>query len=102
MHSEAQLSCRYLTKLCSQVHCLISDEDGERIVWKHEHEHGSEHGEQDSDDENDVASSDRLYTFTVAVTNEQEEIAIINEGFTVCPISIHWVLRADCYFPLAI
>ena len=66
---------------------MISDEDGERIVWKHER--GSEHGEQDSDDESDMEDFDRLFTFKVAVTNEQEETATINEGFTVWRTSIY-------------
>ncbi len=78
-----QSSCRYLTKLCDQVRCLISDEDGERIVWKHEL--GSGPDEQDSDDDNATENFDRLFTFKVAVTNEQEETATIHEGFKVGP-----------------
>ncbi len=80
----AQLFCRYLTKLCDQVRCLISDEDGGRIVWKHELESGP--GSQDSDDSDDsdtMDNFDRLFTFKVAVTSEQEETATISEGFTV-------------------
>jgi len=68
---------------------LISNEDGERIVWKHEHVSG--YDEQGSDDDNDIENFDRVFTFKVDVTNEQEETAIIKEGFTVWPISIHWV-----------
>ena len=79
--NHAQLSYRYLTKLCDQVRCLISDEDGGRIVWKHEL--GSGPGEQDPDDEDAMDNFDRLFTFKVAVTNEQEETVTISEGFTV-------------------
>lgn len=68
---------------------MISDEDGERIVWKHELV--PERGEQDLDNENDMENFDRLFTFKVAVTNEQEETAIIDDGFTVWSFSAHWL-----------
>lgn len=85
----AQIFCRYLTKLCDQVRCLISDEDGGRIVWKHEL--GSAPGSDDSDDSEAMDNFDRLFTFKVAVTSEQEETATISEGFTV------WNLFIDAY-----
>jgi hypothetical protein len=60
---------------------LVSDEDGGRIVWKHEL--GSGPDEQDSDDSDAMDNFDRLFTFKVAVTSEQEETATISEGFMV-------------------
>jgi hypothetical protein len=79
---------RYLSKLCDQIHCLVSDEHGRRLVWKQDLNSGV--AEQHSDDEGDMESYDRLFAFKVAVTNEQEETATINNGFTVksCPLSI--------------
>ena len=76
-----QILYRYLTKLCDQVRCLISDEDGRRIIWKHEL--GSGPDEQGEDGEGAMESFDRLFTFKVAVTSEEEETATISEGFTV-------------------
>ena len=68
---------------------MISDEDGGRIVWKHEL--GSAPGSDDSDDSEAMDNFDRLFTFKVAVTSEQEETATISEGFTV------WNLFIDAY-----
>ncbi|KAJ7180889.1 hypothetical protein C8R46DRAFT_1070879 [Mycena filopes] len=65
---------RFLTKMCDQVTCLISPEHAQSIVW--------------SDDSTDAAGQDkskpnRLYKFTVAKTNEQEESVVPYPGFKI-------------------
>ncbi|KAJ7117678.1 hypothetical protein C8R44DRAFT_199862 [Mycena epipterygia] len=66
---------RYLTKICDQVTCLISQEYAQSIVW--------------SEDSEDAATSaetkkpSRLYKFKVAKTNEQEETVTTRPGFTI-------------------
>ena len=55
---------RYLTKLCDQLVCLLSDEHSQAIVWGDE-------------------ADDRVYDFLVAKTNEQEESVTARLGFTV-------------------
>ena len=73
------LSClwsRYLTKMCDQVVALLSPKQSASLVWN----------DQESDTESvdmDVGDSDRLYTFEVAETNEQEQSAVARPGFKV-------------------
>lgn len=67
--------CRYLTKLCDQIICLISTGHSEAIVW------GDEVDDAGRDSEND--ESDRLFDFTLAKTNKQEENVVARQGFTV-------------------
>ncbi len=67
---------RYLTKICDQVVALFSREHSKAIVWS----------DQDSDADSidiEACDSDRLFTFEVAETNEQEEKAIACPGFQV-------------------
>lgn len=65
---------RYLTKLCDQITVLISSEHAGAMVW----------GDENDDDlDRDNEESDRLYTFEVAKTNEQEENVSIRPGFQV-------------------
>jgi hypothetical protein len=72
-------SIRYLTKLCDQHVCLISDEDSANLVWK-------EDANQVADDEAEESfeSYDRVFAFSVQQTNEEEETATAKPGFTVC------------------
>ncbi|GBE82556.1 hypothetical protein SCP_0409400 [Sparassis crispa] len=65
---------RYLTKICDQIFALISQQHSEALVWVDEEE---ESMTVDGDDE----ESDRLFTFEVAKTNEQEENVSIRPGF---------------------
>ncbi|KAJ7246483.1 hypothetical protein C8J57DRAFT_1360578 [Mycena rebaudengoi] len=65
---------RYLTKISDQVACLISPEHARAIVWNEE----TEDLPMDTDEE-----SDRLFTFEVAKTNEQEENVEARPGFTM-------------------
>ncbi|KAF7370364.1 VWFA domain-containing protein [Mycena sanguinolenta] len=65
---------RYLTKVADQVVCLISPEHARAIVWNDDAE----------DTPMDIEEgSDRLFTFEVAKTNEQEEAVSAGLGFTM-------------------
>ncbi|KAF7356382.1 VWFA domain-containing protein [Mycena venus] len=66
---------RYLTKMCDQVTCLISEEHARSIAWNDESEDAA------TNDENNKPS--RLYKFTVAKTNEQEETVTPRPGFEI-------------------
>jgi hypothetical protein len=71
---------RYLTKLCDQLVCLISDEDSKNLVWSDDTEESP-----DVDIEAKAFEShDRLFAFSVEQTDEQEETAKAKPGFTVC------------------
>jgi hypothetical protein len=62
------------------VVALLSLEHSAAIVWS----------DQDSDAESvdvETGDSDRLFTFEVAETNEQEENAVARPGFQVLPYS---------------
>ncbi|KIJ61761.1 hypothetical protein HYDPIDRAFT_115585 [Hydnomerulius pinastri MD-312] len=65
---------RYLTKICDQVTALISEEHAKSIVWS-EPDNDDELAESDEDD------TDRLFTFEVSKTNEQEEGVSVRPGF---------------------
>jgi hypothetical protein len=62
--------------MCDQVVVLLSSEHSASIVWN----------DEDSDTDSvdmDTGDTDRLFTFEVAKTNEQEENAVISPGFQV-------------------
>ncbi|THG94479.1 hypothetical protein EW026_g7001 [Hermanssonia centrifuga] len=63
---------RYLTKIADQVVALISEKHANSIVWAEESQDASM--DVDTDDE-----SDRLFTFQVAKTHEQEEMCNIHD-----------------------
>lgn len=67
--------CRYLTKLCDQLICLISTEHSELIMWGDEADYGGQDSENDE--------SEQLFDFTLATTNKQEENVVARQGFTV-------------------
>lgn len=67
--------CRYLTKLCDQLICLISTEHSELIVWGDEADYAGQDSENDE--------SDQLFDFTLATTNKQEENVVARQGFMV-------------------
>jgi uncharacterized protein YuzE len=64
--------------MCDQVVSLISPEHAQTILW-------NEEGDDDLNDdvEMDHDESDRIITFEVAQTNEQEESVTAHEGFKV-------------------
>ncbi|KAH9027877.1 hypothetical protein EDB85DRAFT_1892774 [Lactarius pseudohatsudake] len=68
----------YLTKMCDQVVALISADHSASIVWNDE--------DRDSISiDMDAGDSERLFTFEVTKTNEQEESAVSRPGFQVTP-----------------
>jgi SPX domain protein involved in polyphosphate accumulation len=69
-----QQSFSYMTKITDQIICLITPEEATTLVWKQDSE---EDYVMDMEDE----SYDRLYTFEVAKTNEQEEGVAMRPGF---------------------
>ena len=69
------LSIRYLTKITEQVICLLSDDHSRSLVWDDAPD------ESPSDDWNMV--SDRLFTFEVLKTQDQEEGIAARPGFKV-------------------
>jgi hypothetical protein len=82
--------------MCDQVVVLLSPEYSASIVWN------DEDNDTDSVD-TDTGDTDRLFTFEVTKTNEQEENAIAYPGFQV-PIPFlvgHFILirqRQRCNF----
>ena len=61
--------------MCDQVFGLISSDHAQSIVWKG----GNEDVSMDADDQ----ESDRLFTFEVSKTKEQEESVTTRTGFQV-------------------
>ena len=57
--------------MCDQVVALLSPEHSASIIWN------------DEDNDSKPVDTDRLFTFEVAKTNEQEENAIASPGFQV-------------------
>ena len=64
-----------MTKICDQIVALVSSEDAESIVW----DDGKDVDAMDVDED----PSDRLFTFEVAKTKEQEENVTTRCGFQV-------------------
>ncbi|CAG8614690.1 1348_t:CDS:10, partial [Acaulospora colombiana] len=69
---------RYLTKLCDQLVCMISDEDSENLILNNDEDKPPHI--QDGDDK-DFESHNRLFAFSVEQTDEQEETAKAKPGF---------------------
>ncbi|KAF9228244.1 hypothetical protein BS17DRAFT_877588 [Gyrodon lividus] len=65
---------RYMTKMCDQVIALISPEHANSIVW-------NEHNSNDELYDSDQDESDRVFSFGVEKTNEQEESVSVRKGF---------------------
>jgi hypothetical protein len=77
----SRLRNRYLTKICDQVVALLSSKHSTSIVWNEEDDGGYDTESEDID----VGDSDRLVTFVVEKTNDQEEGAESRLGFQVFP-----------------
>ncbi|EJF62764.1 hypothetical protein DICSQDRAFT_57253 [Dichomitus squalens LYAD-421 SS1] len=88
---------RYLNKICDQVICFMSDEHANAIIWRGD--------DPDSDQESlDDEDADRLFTFEVSKTNEQEEGVTVRPGFEVSGMGSHQKrIQADsCQLPTPI
>jgi len=68
---------RYLTKIVDQLHCLISSDHASSLVWAGGVQEELEMNEEEDD------QADRLFTFEVTKTNEQEENVFSRPGITV-------------------
>ena len=71
------MAYRYLTKITDQIIALISREHAKAIVWK-------ESMTDDRMDLDEEDEADRLFTFEIAQTNEQEENVTARSGFKAC------------------
>jgi hypothetical protein len=71
-----QIQYRYLAKMCDQVIALLSPEYSASIVWDND-ENGSESVDLYTDD------TDRMFSFEVSKSNEQEENVVVCPGFQV-------------------
>lgn len=67
---------RYLSKIADQTMCLVSQTHAKAIVWS---DSSSEELMVEMDDD----ENDRLFTFEVAKTNEQEESVNFRSGIRV-------------------
>jgi hypothetical protein len=74
---------RYLTKMCDQVVALLSADHSASIVWN------------DEDETSSAGDSERLFTFEVAETIEQEDTAVLRPGFQVPLTSNLYFLGSD-------
>ncbi|SJL03909.1 uncharacterized protein ARMOST_07266 [Armillaria ostoyae] len=77
---------RYLTKVCDQLLCMISSKQSASLVWKET----SEDPFMDLDD-----NTDRLFTFEVHKTNEQEENVTMRPGFKITSTHITCIVPDD-------
>lgn len=68
-------------KTCDQVIGLISPDHAQTIVWNDE--------DEDVFTDEDNEESDRLFTFEVSKTNEQEESVIARAGFQVGSLALY-------------
>jgi hypothetical protein len=53
------------------------------LVSKDEPVHSQDKGEDEDEEEEDLEKYDRLFTFSVEQTKEEEENAVSNKGFSV-------------------
>ncbi|KAH9005511.1 hypothetical protein EDB86DRAFT_2795794, partial [Lactarius hatsudake] len=83
---------RYLSKLCDQLVCLISNEHSRALVWGNDDNDKADEGDDDDDDDDDddgssadseQTDSDRAYCFEVAKTRDQEENVAVRAGFVM-------------------
>ena len=77
---------RYLSKLCDQLVCLLSNEHSRAITWGDDDDGTDTDGDDDSDGsstDSEKGDSSRFYRFEVAKTKDQEENVVVRAGFTV-------------------
>ncbi|KIM19859.1 hypothetical protein M408DRAFT_334238 [Serendipita vermifera MAFF 305830] len=85
---------RYLTKLCDQIDCLVSDEHARNFVWKDDPNQGSMPGDEYS------AFKDRMFGYTVQRTSEEEESAQASDGFLFQHQAIEVIKEEPNGFPV--
>lgn len=86
-------TCRYLTKLCDQLVCLLSEKHSQATVWDDE--------EKDDDDvSTPPKESDNgdLHYIEVVKTDDEEENVVARPGFTVWVIMTYSFLTIDNMF----
>ncbi|KAI9569901.1 hypothetical protein HD554DRAFT_2019705, partial [Boletus coccyginus] len=71
----------FLAKICDQVTALISEDHAKSMIW-------SSSVSDDQLSESDEDDTDRLFTFEVAKTMEQEEGVSVRQGFEACYLLI--------------
>jgi len=71
--------------MCDQVVSLVSSSQTKEIVWREGDDMDIDVDIIDGDDDH----ADRLYTFEVSKTNEQEESVTVRQGFQVSVHVIH-------------
>ncbi|KAG1809706.1 uncharacterized protein BJ212DRAFT_1448752 [Suillus subaureus] len=84
---------RYLTKICDQLTALVSPEHSRSIVWSEREDEDTLTEMEDEQDE-----SDRMFTFEVKKSNEQEETVKPRPGFqATVNIRLHrpWLLHGE-------
>ena len=89
LHNLSIFLVRYLTKIADQIVVLISDAHAEGIIWDEASGGNSSKAK---------GGSDRLFTFQVAKTREQQENVTVKPGFIVScprPRSVHEFTNAS-------
>ncbi|KIM24947.1 hypothetical protein M408DRAFT_331430 [Serendipita vermifera MAFF 305830] len=78
---------RYMTKLCEQLVCLISEEHSTKLIWRDKTKYSNEIEDTDEaqygDGSSDLDAYDRLFSFSVQQTNAETETAVAKLGFSV-------------------
>jgi hypothetical protein len=72
--------CRYLTQITDQILALFSDDESRHCDWNSDADYDEAELAHESEEEN----LDRLFSFEVSKTLEQEEDVTSRQGFTVC------------------
>ena len=86
-----------MSKLCDQVVALISDQHGERLVFKGD----TDQVDTEFDDFDALDHSDRLFDFEVQQTGQQEDTAIAGDGFKVILTQHHLESISDVLLALS-
>ncbi|KIM24854.1 hypothetical protein M408DRAFT_26650 [Serendipita vermifera MAFF 305830] len=89
---------RYLTKLCDQLICFISDEHSEKLAWQEDDMPADEDNILDSEDKD---LYNRLFSFQVKQTDEEEESAIAKDGFMIQHSALGGINEPPKGYPLA-
>ncbi|KAF8306094.1 hypothetical protein DL93DRAFT_2232719 [Clavulina sp. PMI_390] len=76
IHSPLAQPSRYLTKLADQIISLMSKEHSDAIIW-------DEEKEENPTKKKAAVTHDRLYTFAIEKTKEQEESVTKHDGFRI-------------------